>query len=203
MGPTSEKEIDLSPRDVVILKIRLKYPAASVREIRDRLEVEYDISLSHNRVNEILREMREDGVFRQPAVPDESILEFHLFRIAFHYPNFEQQWEECYWDLMENPHVMMFFNADSYHHWQLITVFRDSEQTEQWIHEFFKKHGELIAQFDNSALPTIHKNRLDADILDEVLTETEKGREFLEHSSLELPNESDKVAADGGDEDTS
>lgn len=198
----SEEDISLSPRDLVILKTRLKYPDASVREIRDRLETEYEISLSHNRVNEIIREMRDEGVFRQPGIPDESILDFHLFRIAFHYPNFEQKWEECYWDLMEDPHVVMFFNADSYHHWQMITAFRDSEQAEQWIHEFFKKHGELIAQFDNSAMPTIHKNTMDAEILDEILAETEEGREYLERSSSDLPDESDVVAADGGDGDS-
>jgi hypothetical protein len=194
-----DEDINLSPRDTAILKMRLEYPTVSVREIRDRLESEFDISLSHNRVNEILREMRDKGVFRQPTLPDESLLNFHLFRIAFHYPNFEQAWETCYWDLMDDPHVVMFFNADSYHHWQLITAFRDNEQTEQWIHEFFKKHGDLIDQFDNSALPTIHKNAIDADILDEILAETEEGRALLEQSSSATLEDSDKLAADGDD----
>jgi len=47
-------DFDLSARDIAILKARVKYPDAPVSKIRDILEDEFDISLSHNRVNEIL-----------------------------------------------------------------------------------------------------------------------------------------------------
>ncbi len=200
MNRQSDFSADLSARDLVILRTRLEYPTASVREIRDRLEAEYDISLSHNRVNEILREMRDEDVFRQPAIPNDALFERYLFRIAFHYPNFEQRWEECYWDLMEDPHVVTFFNADSYHHWQFLSMFPSSESAEQWIHEFFKKHGDLIAQFDNTQLPTVHKNGVDAKILDELIAETEEGREFLAAAhGTDSDASGEQVAADGGD----
>lgn len=194
----NEFDVDLSARDVVILKTRIEHPTASVRKLRDILEERYDISLSHNRVNEILREMEAESVFRKTVIQNENLFEYYLFRIAFHYPNFEQRWEECYWDLVEDPHVMMFFNADGYYRWQLIVQFTDSEQSEQWLHDFFKRHGSLIAQFDNTKLPSVHKFRTDADVFDELLRQTEQGRKYLdvEPAPAEDPG---GIAADGGD----
>lgn len=173
-------DADLSPRDIVLLKVRIEHPAAPVREIRDVLEERYGISLSHNRVNELLRELETEEVFRTEAVPNRELFQYHLFRIAFHYPNFEEKWEDCYWELMEDPHVVLFANADDYYYWTLVTQFNDDSEAERWIHHFFKKHGELIAQFDNTKLPTVHKFFTDGDILNERLWETEEGRRFLE-----------------------
>lgn len=176
-------DADLSPRDIVLLKLRIKHPTAPVRELRDILEEEYGISLSHNRVNELLREMETEDVFRSEVVPNRELFQYHLFRIAFHYPNFEEKWEDCYWELAEDPHVVIFANADDYYHWTLVTQFNDDREAEQWIHYFFKKHGDLIAQFDNTKLPTIHKFFTDADMLDERLWESEAGREYLEEAN--------------------
>jgi len=176
----TDVELDLSPRDVAILKTRLKYPTASVREIRDILEEEYDISLSHNRVNDILREIKSEGLFQELVTPNKNLFDYHLFRIAFHYPSFEKRWEECYTDIINDPHVVMFFNADDYHQWQFITQFLSNEESEHWKHQFFKKHGELIAQFDKTALPSIHKFHTDAAILDDILKQTEEGEQYLE-----------------------
>ncbi|MFC6733876.1 MULTISPECIES: helix-turn-helix domain-containing protein [unclassified Haladaptatus] len=174
-------EIDeISPRDVVILKVRLEHPTASVRALKDILDEEYGISLSHNRVNDILRELGEKDVFREAALLNEQFFEYHLFQIAFHYPSFEERWEDCYNDLMEDSHVMMFFNADDYHQWQFIARFRKSENKEEWKRNFFKKHGDLIAQFDSSSLPEVHKFRSDMDVLEHLLSETEEGAEYLE-----------------------
>jgi hypothetical protein len=186
-------EVDLSPRDVAIMKARIKYPAASVRKLRDILEEEYDISLSHNRVNDILREIKSEELFQTFGAPNKNLFDYHLFRIAFHYPSFEERWEECHTDLVNDPHVVMFFNADSYHQWQFITQFRTSEEGEQWMHEFLKKHGDLIAQFDKTALPTVHKFHIDAGILDDVLKQTEEGQKYLESSLID----EDDATSDG------
>lgn len=97
---------DLTPRDIVLLKARIENPTVSVRKIRDILEDEYGISLSHNRVNELLHEMETDEVLQTQVVPNVELFDYYLFRIAFHYPNFEEQWEKCYWELSEDPHVV-------------------------------------------------------------------------------------------------
>jgi len=177
---TSElAELDVSPRDILILKLRVEFPTASTRELSDILDTEFDVDLSHNRINEILREMSEAGLFRETIVPDEEIFHHYLFRIAFDYSNFESHWEACYWDLVEDPHVLMFFNADSHYHWQIIAQFRRNEQMERWIHEFFKTHGEVLSQFHNTMLHNVHKFQTDAEIFDDLLLETEAGRQFL------------------------
>jgi len=174
---------DVSPRDVVILKVRVANPTASTRELSDILEADYDISLSHNRINEILREMADEGLFRETVVPDQSIFKHYLFRMSFYYPNFAEEWEDCYWDLVDDPHVLMFFNADSEYHWQFVTQFRTNEQMERWIHEFFKEHGDLISKFHNTGLHNVHKFQTDAAIFDDILNETEEGRTYLDDGS--------------------
>lgn len=194
----SDFDADLSPRDIVLLKVRIDNPTAPVREIRDILEEEYGIELSHNRVNELLRDMSDSDVFRKAVLPNKQIFDYYLFRIAFHYPNFEQQWEECYWELIEDPHVVMFCNADGYYYWQLFTQFNSDREAERWIHHFFEKHGSLIAQFDNTKLPTVHKFHSEASIFDELLWQSEEGREYLENAQGG-PNEKGVITADGGD----
>jgi len=170
----------ISPRDVVILKARVAHPTASSRELSEILEREYGVTLSHNRVNEILRELAEEDVFRETIVPDESIFRHYLFRIAFHFPNFEEEWRDCYDALVADPHILMFFNADSHYHWHAIAQFRTDEQMGIWVHEFFKEFGPLIGQFHNTMLHNVHKFRTDAAIFDDVLRETEEGRAYLD-----------------------
>lgn len=204
--PSSIDEIDdISPRDVVILKVRLEHPTASVRVLRDILDETYGIDLSHNRVNDILRELSDQNVFREVALLNEKFFEYHLFQIAFHYPNFEDRWEDCYDDLMEDSHVLMFFNADDYHQWQFIARFRKNENKEEWKRNFFKKHGDLIAQFDSSSLPEVHKFRDDMEVLEHFLRETEEGQAYLHERARQTEetgaDEDDtKIVVDGGND---
>lgn len=172
-------DLDVAPRDIVILKVRVANPTASTRELSRILESNYDISLSHNRINEILREMSDEGIFTETILPDQEIFHHYLFRIAFYYPNFEEHWEDCYWALVDDPHVLMFFNADSQYHWQVVTQFRTNDQMERWVHQFFKDHGQIIAQFHNTMLHNVHKFQTEAAIFDDLLAETEEGREYL------------------------
>jgi hypothetical protein len=174
--------IDFSARDVTILKARIKYPTASVRELQETLEEEYNISLSHNRINDILLERKSEVLCRLLSVPDVELFEQYLFRISFHYPNFKDRWEECYRDLVHDSHVVMFFTADDYHQWQFITQFRSSDDSEEWKLDFFNKHGDIIAQFDKTALPNIHKLHYDAAIFNDVLTEYDNGEQYLEEN---------------------
>ncbi len=178
MDPSDSPD-DIPPRDVAILKVRVENPTASTRELSVVLEEKYDISLSHNRINEILREMANSGVFRETIIPNRTIFSHYLFRMAFHYPNFADHWKDCHEDLVGDPHTMMFFNADSTFHWHVIMQFRSDGQMERWVHEFFKAHGDLLDQFDITKLHQVHKFGTEAEIFDDILLETEEGREFL------------------------
>ncbi|RQG94836.1 helix-turn-helix domain-containing protein [Natrarchaeobius chitinivorans] len=170
---------DISPRDVVILKVRVANPTASTRELSEILAEKHDINLSHNRINEILREMAEEDMFRETIIPDERLFRHYLFRIAFFYPNFDEYWESCYWDIVNDPHVLMFFNADGNYHWHIIAQFRTDEQQQKWVHQLFKQYGPLIAQFHTTMLHTVHKFQTDAEIFDDVLEETPAGKQYL------------------------
>jgi hypothetical protein len=110
--------------------------------------------------------------------------------MGFYYPNFTEHWEKCYWSLVDDPHVMMFFNADSDYHWHVLAQFRRHEQMERWVHEFFKEHGKLISGFHNTSLHGVHKFHTDAAIFDDILAETEEGRQYLE-SHAQAASEAD------------
>lgn len=171
--------VDIGPRDIALLQARIANPTASSRKLSDILGEEYGISLSHNRVNSLLREMEQKDLFRKTVVPRRSIFRHYLFRIGFHYPNFKDHWEECHETLVNDPHVLMFFNADSKYRWQLITQFQTTQKMDRWVTEFLEEHGEIIDSFDTTSIHNLHKFKTDAAIFDEILSGTEKGREYL------------------------
>lgn len=183
--PIDDSAGNITPRDLTILKVRVANPTASTRKLSTILDEQYDIALSHNRINEILRAMADEDVFREAIIPNQEIFRYCLFRIAFNYENFDDHWEECYWDLIDDPHVLLFFNADSGYHWQLVMQFRTIHQMGRWIHEFFKTHGRLVSAFHNTMLHRVHKFHTDAAIFDDILRETEEGRAYLENESTE------------------
>jgi hypothetical protein len=176
-----ENSFNVSPRDIAILKARVDYPTSSTRELSHILDEEYGISLSHNRINEILRTMSEEQIFRETILPNREIFRHYLFRVSFNFPKFEDNWRECYDALQNDPHVLMFFTADSNYQWHAIAQFRTDDQMERWVHEFFKTHGELISQFHNTMLHSVHKFQTEAAVFDDILVETEEGRQYLEH----------------------
>ncbi|ELY98946.1 hypothetical protein [Natrialba aegyptia] len=182
---TTTDSLDVSPRDIVILKARVDYPTASTRELSRILESEYGITLSHNRVNEILHTMSEEEIFREAILPNREIFRHYLFRIAFDFPNFDDNWRSCYDALVNDPHILMFFTADSNYHWHAIAQFRTNEEMERWVHEFFKTHGDLLSEFHNTMLHSVHKFQTEAAIFDDILAETAEGRQYLDYEEWE------------------
>jgi hypothetical protein len=178
MDDTTEL-IDIEPRDIALLQARIANPTASSRKLSEILREEYGISLSHNRINSLLKEMEQQDLFRKTVVPRRSIFQHYLFRIGFHYPNFKDNWKECHESLINDPHVLMFFNADSEYRWQLIAQFQTTEKMDGWVIEFLEEHGEIIDSFDTISIHDLHKFKTDAAIFDEILSETEEGREYL------------------------
>lgn len=182
---------DVKPRDIALLRVRIANPTASSRELSDILKEEYDISLSHNHVNTLLREMEQEDLFRRTVVPRRTLFQHYLFRIGFHYPNFKEHWEDCHRTLVEDPHVLMFFNADSKYRWQLITQFRTTDQMDEWVTGFFEEHGEIIDEFETTSVHNLHKFKTDAAIFDDMLSETEEGQQYLENRG-DLDTESEE-----------
>ncbi len=172
-------DLALSPRETAILQVRVANPSASSRTLSRILDETYDITLSHNRINEILRTLEQRGVFRETILPNRELFDHYLFRIAFHLPNFADRWEETYAFLAEDPHVLMFFTADSDYAWQVVAQFRRRERMERWIHDFFREYGDLVDRFHNTMLHDVHTFRTDAGVFDEMLEETEQGRRYL------------------------
>ncbi|ELZ24621.1 hypothetical protein C477_00385 [Haloterrigena salina JCM 13891] len=176
-----DDSFDVSPRDIAILKARVDNPTSSTRELSQLLEEEYGISLSHNRINEILRTMSEEEVFREMVLPNREIFRHYLFRVSFNFPNFEDHWRDCYEALQNDPHVLMFFTADTDYQWHAIAQFRTDDQMESWVHDFFIDHGDLISDFHNTMLHSVHKFQTESAVFDDILAETEEGQEYLEH----------------------
>jgi hypothetical protein len=188
---------DIEPRDLALLQARIANPTASSRELSEILSEEYDISLSHNHVNNLLKEMQDDDMFRKTVVPRRTLFQHYLFRIGFHYPNFEEHWRDCYETLLNDAHVLMFFNADSKYRWQFITQFKSTEQMDKWVTEFSEKHGEVIDELTTTSIHNLHKFETDATILDDMLSETEEGKAYLEaRGDLEDEAEADDSIID-------
>lgn len=171
---------ELSPRETAILQVRVANPTASARRLSAILEGSYGIELSHTRINEILRELAQRGLFRATMFPDCRLFHHFLFRIAFHHPNVAEGLEDAHRFLVQDPHVLMFFTADSDYSWQVIAQFRRGEQMDRWIRAFFYRHGDVIDRFHTTMLHDVHTFRTDARVFDDVLEETETGRDYLD-----------------------
>lgn len=174
------RDPELSPRETAILQARVAHPSASSRTLSDLLEETYDITLSHTRINEILRTLEQREVFQKTILPNRELFEHYLFRIAFHHPDFADRWEETHTFLAGDPHVLMFFTADSDYGWQVVAQFRRRERMERWIHDFFRRFGDLIDRFHKTMLHDVKTFRTDTGVFDDLLEETEQGSRYLE-----------------------
>ena len=164
----------IGKRDLLILKERIDNPVASSRELSEILESEHGISLSHNRINEIMNELKENGYFEKTFIPSEKLFSQYLFQIQFNYSKFDKYWEECYYALVSDPHIMMFFTTDGAYNWQLIAQFSRDEVAYKWVHDFFKTYGELLGEFMIYDIDKIHCFKTDGEIFDDFFENTDK-----------------------------
>jgi len=171
---------ELSPRETAILQVRVANPTASTRQLSAILEGSYGIELSHTRINEILQELVERGVYRATMFPDCSLFHHYLFRIAFHHPNVADALEDAHRFLAQDPHILMFFTADTDYSWQVIAQFHREAQMDRWVRAFVHRHGSVIDRFHTTMLHDIHTFRTDARVFDDILEETETGRNYLD-----------------------
>ncbi|WP_418282048.1 winged helix-turn-helix domain-containing protein [Halorubrum sp. DTA98] len=162
---------EFKQRDFKILRELASDPQISSRELATILEEKYDIDVSHVTVSETIRQMRQENVFREAILPNENYYNFALFEFKFCPKNFDDHWEEAMEYIMDDKHTLMYFISNGEYQWKTIMMFRTRQAESKWIHEFYKKHGQVVSNVRNSVVHNLLKFRTDPEIF-ELLDET-------------------------------
>jgi DNA-binding Lrp family transcriptional regulator len=165
---TSEGSPDwtFKERDVLVLRELSRDPQLSSRDLARILKEKYDIDVSHVTVSESIRGMREEGVFREAIIPNEEYFHFALFEFKFNPENFEEGWRPAMEFIRGSPNTLFYFLSDGEYQWKAVMMFSTRESQSQWIHEFYKKHGEVVDNLRNSVVTNVLKFRTDPEILE-------------------------------------
>jgi hypothetical protein len=116
--------------------------------------------------------MREEGVFREAIIPNEEYFFFALFEFKFNPENFDEGWRPAMEFIRDSPNTLFYFLSDGEYQWKAVMMFASRQAQSQWIHEFYKHHGEVVDNLRNSIVHNVLKFRTDPEIL-ESLHETE------------------------------
>jgi len=155
---------DFKERDIAILQELSADPQISSRDLAQLLAEKYDIDTSHVTVSETIRRMRDAGVFREAILPNERFFNFALFEFKFQPRNFDEEWRDAMEYIMDDHHTLMYFISNGEYQWKTIMMFRDRETESKWIHEFYKDHGNVVANVRNSVVHNLLKFQTDAKI---------------------------------------
>ncbi|MEY7851993.1 Lrp/AsnC family transcriptional regulator [Natrarchaeobius sp. A-rgal3] len=155
-------------RDIAILCELSEDPQLSSRELTDVLAERYDIDVSHVTVSESIRRMRDQGVFREAIIPNEEYYTFALFEFKFNPENFADNWRDAMEYVRDDKHTLFFFLSDGEYQWKAIMMFRSRADVSRWIHEFYKEHGEFVANLRNSVVHNVLKFRTDPQIYEDL-----------------------------------
>lgn len=153
-------------RDVKILRELARDPGLSTRELASILDEKYDISISHVTVSESIREMRQNGVFRDAILPNENFFNFALFEFKFDPTDFAEKWRPAMDDIIEDEHTLIYFISNGEYQWKSIMMFRTREAESKWIHDFYKDHGDVVSNVRNSVVHNLLKFRTDPEIFE-------------------------------------
>ena len=160
--------------EITLLKEKVAKPNASTRELSKILKTKYGISLSHTRISEILREMKEKGVFRESVIPNENMFTFFLLEISFNNEHFRDEWRKALDYILNDPHTLLFFITDGVYRWKMIMLFRTFEEMSRWAHNLLKEHGKLIGELNINVLYRVLKFKLDDRVFDDYIEELRK-----------------------------
>jgi len=155
---------EFKERDIAILQELSADPQISSRDLAQLLAEKYDIDTSHVTVSETIRRMRDAGVFREAILPNERFFNFALFEFKFQPRNFDEEWRDAMEYIMDDHHTLMYFISNGEYQWKTIMMFRDRETESKWIHEFYKDHGNVVANVRNSVVHNLLKFQTDAKI---------------------------------------
>ena len=170
-GKKPDRDAELKDRDKYILSELAADPTLSAREICDRLKDEYGIETSRVTVSESIRQMREEGIFREAVIPNEEFLFFSLFEYQFYPPNFHEEWRDALESIRNDEHTLFFFLSDGSYKWKSVMVFRNREQESKWIHEFYKDHGDLLLDLHNTVVTNVLKFNADPKVFETILND--------------------------------
>ncbi len=173
-GDTPEWEF--TERDVVILRELARDPQVSSRQLTDILAEDYDIDVSHVTVSESIRRMREAGVFREAIIPNEKFFIFGLFEFKFNAEHFAEEWRAAMEYVRDSPNTLFYFLSDGEYQWKTVMMFPTREAESKWIHEFYKRHGKVVANIRNSVMTNVLKFGTDPELL-ESLNDSPRTRE--------------------------
>jgi DNA-binding Lrp family transcriptional regulator len=162
---------EFKERDVLVLKELSRDPQLSSRDLAAILDEEYDIDVSHVTVSESIRGMREDGVFREAIIPNEEYFIFGLFEFKFDASNFSDGWRDAMTTIRDSQNTLFYFLSDGEYQWKSVMMFASREAESKWIHEFYKEHGDVVANIRNSVIHNVLKFRTDPEILDSLHSE--------------------------------
>jgi DNA-binding Lrp family transcriptional regulator len=157
---------EFNRRDICILKELSGDPQLSSRKLADRLEERYDIDVSHVTVSENVREMRENGVFRDAILVNETYFNFSLLEFKFDTSHFADKWRDAMERIRDDEHTLFYSLSTGTYQWKAIMMFTDREEESRWIHEFYKEHGDLVTNVRNQALHNVLKFRTDPELLE-------------------------------------
>jgi DNA-binding Lrp family transcriptional regulator len=160
---------NLKTRDRYILSELSGDPTLSAKELRDILDEKYDIDISRVTVSESIRQMRNEGVSRNAIIPNEEYLFFTLFEYKFFPPNFADRWRDVLEFIRSSKHTLLFFLADGEYQWKSVMIFQDIDQHSQWIHNFYKEHGDLIIDLRNTVVTNVLKFGADPEVFETIV----------------------------------
>ncbi|MFC7077560.1 winged helix-turn-helix domain-containing protein [Haloarcula halophila] len=162
---------EFKERDVYILRELAADPQRSSRELADILDEQYGIDVSHVTVSESIREMRDAGVFREAIVPNESLFNFALFEFKFNPEHFADAWHDAMVYIRDDRHTLFYFLSDGAYQWKSVMMFPSRQAESKWIHEFYKRHGNVVQNVRNSVVHNVLKFRTDPELFTELTAE--------------------------------
>ena len=168
MSMDREPEWEFKERDIIILKELAKNPQVSSRDLTDILEADYDIDVSHVTVSESIRKMRDEGVFREAIIPNETYFIFALFEFKFNPEHFAEGWREAMEYIRDHENTLFYFLSDGEYQWKSVMMFQSRKAESRWIHEFYKDHGNVVQNIRNSVIHNVLKFRTDPEMFTEL-----------------------------------
>jgi hypothetical protein len=67
--------------------------------------------------------------------------------------------------IRDSPNTLFYFLSDGEYQWKSVMMFPTRDSQSQWIHEFYKRHGEVVDNLRNSVMTNVLKFRTDPEIL--------------------------------------
>jgi len=171
MSMDREPEWEFKERDIIILKELAKNPQVSSRDLTDILEADYDIDVSHVTVSESIRKMRDEGVFREAIIPNETYFIFALFEFKFNPEHFAEGWREAMEYIRDHENTLFYFLSDGEYQWKSVMMFPTRQSESEWIHQFYKDHGSVVHNIRNTVVTNVLNFGTNPDLFDSLRSE--------------------------------